>query len=519
MSFGTISSNLPLFYCALNNVPCETTLSSLGSKQLEEMVVPRDVEKEDNHTLVEEGKAFAAELNAKLESLKISDSQLQELAREIEAFDFQNAPATSNLLDDNLPYLAAQALRKGFLDPVHGPKQVATILNFWGALQCHLKDKNGLQTIPLFLSGITNPLAESLIRQTLDAKNIATNTPSIPFLEGEKLITFMNKMRELPLSEQRFLLVHDIQVRNNWNAPALTISQILNTSLVNVFSRVHHNRQPMRVIPSLGMMQAFLEAQYDEPVTIKPRLYLSTEMQIRECGLKGCRDILMPFPDANGENRSPSTADESQAPWYDFPYHDFYHAIVASATGETYRKVGVLAFDAIADFVETSRGAQEFRPLAASFIDMEYTHFLHFVNQPPRPYSQLFWEIVNDKFITHVLKNNPHHPPGALSIPASNTLDVLQHVYNWFVIQNKGPSELDKKSFEDIVQFKKATRNERVAFATARDVDKIIQELQQQNLPLFLMSPTIVQAIKTEIEISYDNQPILLLEETLNNLQ
>ena len=65
--------------------------TNIGYRQFEEMLIPQDVDKEDNQLLIEEGRAFATELNAKLASLNIPDSQLKALVKEIETFDFQHA--------------------------------------------------------------------------------------------------------------------------------------------------------------------------------------------------------------------------------------------------------------------------------------------------------------------------------------------------------------------------------------------------------------------------------------------
>ena len=67
---------------------------------------------------------------------------------------------------------------------------------------------------------------------------------------------------------------------------------------VRVFSRLHHEEKNLRIIPSLGMMQAFLEAQYgDEAVELLPRTHLSTISHISDNRLTKTCDIMIPFPD------------------------------------------------------------------------------------------------------------------------------------------------------------------------------------------------------------------------------
>jgi hypothetical protein len=204
----------------------------------------------------------------------------------------------------------------------------------------------------------------------------------------------MENVRKLPASEQRFLLVPDIQVRpSSYKLSASTISQSIKQGGINVFNRVNLHGKEMRIVPSIGMEQAFLDAQYDQPVTIKPRIYLSTDMQIRECGLTNSRDMMMSFPDGMGDNRCPKTADTLDAPWYDFSYHDFYHAIVASAIGEQFRSTGIVASDVTFEYAKKSSSEnQEIQRLGTRFLDMEYRQFLHFIKDLKISPIQNFWK-------------------------------------------------------------------------------------------------------------------------------
>lgn len=353
-------------------------VSAAGQKQYDEMVYSRDVEKEDNHDLVHRERQFARELTQKLDTL--NSTNVLKLVEAISTLDFKNNPI---LLEPDLPYLVMEALRRGLLDPEHGKKQAATALNFWAALQYHQKDPRQLQTIELFeVNGSINPLAEALIKQTL--KGADSLQP--PYLDGRQWDVFIENMRKLPPSEQRFLLVPDIQGNqtleqaareNGGNFFKATTSQAIGTAGINVFNRVDHLDRPMRMVPSLGMMQAFLDAQFDEPVQINPRIYLSTVAQIRECGCTSCRDMMMPFPDASGHSRCLPKADGFEAPWYDFPYHDFYHAIIASSIGKVCRKAGIIASDVISFYADepTTENRKGLKQLAISLVDMEYIQF------------------------------------------------------------------------------------------------------------------------------------------------
>lgn len=362
---------------------------AVGQKHFHEMVTSRDVEKEDDLELIQEERLFAEELTQKLDALNSND--VLKLAEAINTLDCQKDPI---LLHPDLPYLGMEALRKGLLDPEHGPKQAATLLNFWSALQYH-KDPNDLQTVELFIGDAPNPQAVAWMKQTFI-------TGGIPFLEDRKFDAFMNHMRQLPLSEQRFLLVPDLQGdvslnqigrENRGNIFKATISQVVKDLEINVFNRVHPK---MRLVPSVGMMQAFLDAQYDEPIEIKPRIYRSTAMQIRECGLTDRRDMMMPFPDPSGANRCPATADGYAAPWYDFPYHDFYHAILASAIGKRLRRAGIAVSDVVAEYANQpdTKSHEGLQQLATSILDLEYNHFQHFLKDSKTSTGQTFWNAI-----------------------------------------------------------------------------------------------------------------------------
>jgi len=248
-----------------------------------------------------------------------------------------------------------------------------------------------LQTIEL---SDDNHAAKKLIQETF--KKLPSNgdpdfmkTPA--FLEGGKFDIFMQKVRMLPTSEQRFLLVRDLQ------ASIETISKAIKNTGVNVFNRPDGLK---RIVPSTGMMQAFLEAEYgDDAVQLNPVIYQSTEMHIRECSLNDARDIEFPFPNSKGENRCTATADGYPAPWYDFSYHDFYHAIHASAVGREFRRAGIIASDAIKDLAARSEDEQKsaLEAVGEKILDMQYGLFLNYYKGGPYSKTEAFWLQMNQE--------------------------------------------------------------------------------------------------------------------------
>lgn len=329
--------------------------SQIGEQQFDEVVFSRDVILESDPTLVASERKFAEEVVKKLDTLDVHD--VKAVVQAIETWDF-TLPILQN---KDLPYFILEALRRGLLDPVQGTHQVATTLNFWAALQYH----QGPQDLKLIR--FDSPEANEIFDETFKG-----------YLKGDKREIFMKKMSQLPASEQAFLMVPDLQ-KNNVKS-TFTVSQVIGNTL-KVFNRV----KSMRLVPSIGMMQAYLDAEFDEPVRIKPIIYLSTQKQIRENALKSTRDMMMPFPDNLGNNHCPPKADFLSAPWYDFPYHDFYHAVLASAVGALYREVGIVASDAV------------YGELAGVMIDMQYDRFL--LEQKERSKIENFWMTIFDNFI------------------------------------------------------------------------------------------------------------------------
>ncbi len=463
-------------------------------KQYDEMTTPRDVAGERSLKSIEKEKAASQELTKKLAC--VTDQEIKELLDVIDTLDLRNAPKDSVLFSQKLPHIALETLRRGLLDPQHGQKQVATILNFWAALQYH-QNSSDLETVSVFSSK-----AEKLMKMTF----MHPTEPSIdPFLEGDKFDLFMKKMRSLPPSEQRFLLVPDIQgddsidviaALNGGDPFKASISQATNETGINVFNRLTYQEMPMRIIPSNGMMQAFLDAQYGEDaVEIKPRVYLSTLRHIYDNRLTNTCDMMVPTPDDKGKSRCPSTADGFQAPWYDFPYHDFYHAIATSAVGQTYRKIGIIASDAIRTYAKTAPAEDQkgLGQLAVMMVDMDYPFFLHFFNHLGFSQEGIFWLTINQQILQQKLKYKNHEtlkqlgitPPYRVDlISEESELGVFNALYHTFVYEQQGSSELNKESFIEVVTSYKS------------QLEELLEEDDEENTATLLSRPIVRLGIK-----------------------
>ncbi|MBO9483395.1 MULTISPECIES: hypothetical protein [Gammaproteobacteria] len=82
------------------------------------------------------------------------------------------------------------------------------------------------------------------------------------------------------------------------------------------------------ICPSITLRQAFIDSFCQEEAhKVNPVIGTSSLEDIRTGGLKGCRDMAIPFPG----HPLPKTADHIAARWIlEFMQHDFYHAVRAS---------------------------------------------------------------------------------------------------------------------------------------------------------------------------------------------
>lgn len=254
-----------------------------------------------------------------------------------------------------LPYYALAALQAGQIDEY----QFGTLQLFWSIGQYH-RSYNEMNVHALFLpDGSDNPEAVALLSQTIH-----------PVLSQDQLKEFMAEMRKSPPSEQCFFVVPDIQE----GAKDETVSQrIHNSTGINLFLRVSGGS---RIIPTLGMMQTALKVYSgDDAVKINPVLGFSTVEQMKKVEQ---RDMAIPFPGV----ALPDKADTLPAPWYDFTYHDFYHAILSSGVPVALRRLLIsladLALQMMRESAIDSKSVEGYtlESLSSALIDMEAVAFL-----------------------------------------------------------------------------------------------------------------------------------------------
>ena len=300
-------------------------------------------------------------LTTKMDHLTDKDCCIEQLCSSLSSCTLNDEIFTAT----NLPYYALEAFRLHHINEY----QFGTLQLLWSIGQCH----NGfdeMQVIPLFTQdGQPNSDAIKMIQHTLDGFIPITISihERLRFLTDDELVRFIDEMKKLPISEQRFFVVPEIQY------PYSTISHNIRTSTgINIFNALAGG---YRMIPSLGMMQTILNVKYGlNAVKINPVLGVSTLSQLEK---EDARDMAVPYPGVF----LPDAADHYAAPWYEFSYHDFYHAILCSGFPKVYRQlmfaVASLAVNEInvkhlQSGTTTKRTYQAFRFAA---LDMETSNF------------------------------------------------------------------------------------------------------------------------------------------------
>jgi hypothetical protein len=341
-------------------------------------------------------------LAAKLGSLPRIDRRIEDLQIALKAGRWE-APIFD---DPDFPYYALLACDRGMITT----QQFGTIQLYWSVLQYH-GGKDNVIVAPIFDKGRVIPDACEAILETLylnpdtTTAQLGLYNPSIPLLPEREFDQFFDQLRKLPPSEQYVFLVRDKDPLPG-KAGKLTISQRLYLGPgYNIFCR--NIEGGCRMIPSVGMMQTFLNVRYKEnAVEINPVIGLSSEDDIRQNGLDSKRDLAVCFPGV----KLPEEADTFAAPWYDFAYHDFYHAILASGIPARYRPLLIQVADIAQSILKTTKNPQDealLEKIYQQFIDMEQTGFrpesvtIEKAYRPNRAEPHiLFWRAVNSTIFT-----------------------------------------------------------------------------------------------------------------------
>lgn len=302
-------------------------------------------------------KAEKENLTAKMASIPDMQAHVEELTNALN----QSKLSAEIFKSPNMPFYALKALELGMIDKY----QFGTIMLRWSIGEYH-QGFEQMEIYSLFLeNGQVNPNTFEVIKLTFPEN-----------FNEQQTLEFLEEMKKVPPSEQFFFIVPDIQ-------NSISVSQAINALGINTFCRLEGLLQSnKRIIPSLSMMQAFLNVKYGQnAVKINPVLGISSFNDMRKVD---ARDMALHFPGTS----LPSEADGLPAPWYDFSFHDFYHAIVVSSIPTAYRammiEIALLALNTMKEsgFARKSPSGETLHSLFAAAIDMETPYFMRETSAP-----------------------------------------------------------------------------------------------------------------------------------------
>ncbi len=266
-------------------------------------------------------------INPKLESL--TDESIEELAEKINRSRVWEEEKCIN--SANMPYCALAAAQNGLISP----GQFCTLMLYWSTSTTQPKDF--IKSHRLF-----TPENEIDLSSFQLLKKTHLKAPDLCLTE-EEYKEFFERMRKLPVSEQQFFEIS--------NQDTNTILNALARVGFNIFGQIDGPNGTRRIIPSIGMMQVYLDVKFkDNAVKINPVIGLSSLEDIKENGVNSERDLGVPFP-----GFSCLLADGFSAKGYRFTIHDFYHSTLASCAPAKEREFIINTSDTIKNYLEGRR--------------------------------------------------------------------------------------------------------------------------------------------------------------------
>lgn len=394
------------------------------------------------------------DLEARMEQLPDKEKWIPALLEAIKKEPIPDWEAPIFKLTDYPLYLLA-ALKNRKVDA----QQFGTVMLYWVTCQRH--PAHEIKSIPIFINGQRNKEAERYIIQTLRTRDF---TPQLPpreddLLNAEQIDTLFAKLQTLPASEQQIFIILDVQgiIKKGESPINKTISQhILYGQRLNVFNRLLEEETALRMIPSVGLMQAFIDVIGGEnAVKINPVIGLSSLDDIRKNGLEATRDMAFQFPGI----LLPERADGVLAPDADFTYHDFYHTFMASMLSDTSRKRIIALADAIKAYLQANDLPENEGGLwyYSTLIDMEHKEFRpdwsKYFNIENRNEDFLLWEVINRLLSTGIksvkaVKFDNEHQNKILEVVAKKaqqlglSLDELDKCLEYQKSYSRDPSKL-----------------------------------------------------------------------------
>lgn len=240
--------------------------------------------------------------------------------------------------------------------------------------------------IPLVKQYLQNAFAKKLLNKYGD---------ELLWTKEQRTVFYM-KLLKLPVSEQCFLLFDDDSVADKVHGNKACATNQLNFKLgFNELSRVCVKDKPMRMMPSRGMMQAYLEAVCEDVPRPVFRFSFSTIIGLHNTLKANGRDlfqycVLLSKPYPSKIHSYPAFIQYSDA-----ELHDFYHQMRVSFIPLRERKM----LNDCADLLLACAGSKPIKNQFARAFALEIIDMDHFYYSENFKKSCLYIKIENYKVV------------------------------------------------------------------------------------------------------------------------
>jgi hypothetical protein len=206
--------------------------------------------------------------------------------------------------------------------------------------------------------------------------------------EKQEIEFFNGLSTRFPPSEHYFLILPDAEFNVNYMSSGERMSFDLG---FNAFSRLYLSKKRVRMIPSRGMIQAFIEVLFPN-TAVQPvyRLAVSTlQVLFDTFKERQARDFFQSF--APFSHLTPSHADGNRTDqrFGEFAMHDFYHQALVSNIPLQERQLYFAFIECIQTYAESHKENPFFTKFAEELMDMELPYYKH--TQPNALFHRIFY--------------------------------------------------------------------------------------------------------------------------------
>ena len=341
-------------------------------------------------------------LDDALEGLNETPLSIQKLAQQILLGQWDSLFKGCNR--DRFPLQSLRCLKEDQISFM----TFATCLLFHNTI-FHPGNKNQkIETISIWSNGRINSRAKKMInesmklvftsfieiRKRLNLRGLLKKGEVIPAPTDEKIWTkeqktnFYNILAQLPKTESSFIILPDIpfetQIKMIRNIDGTLMQKIHYGVGFAALSNLTIKNNPMRMIPSSGMMEAYLRACFpDTALTPVYRATLSTEEGLFRTLEEGGRDVIQPI--AFFRDKLPPKIDDALAParFNEARLHDFYHQWRAAQTPLVDRRLIVKIGQVLLKIKKTRTTPNKYADfIFEKLADMENVMYYKMISNP-----------------------------------------------------------------------------------------------------------------------------------------